>query len=170
MAKEKGDDSTAFEVLAPDPSRLCRIVRRRRYRPVRNVGQRAKKAQPFDGETCTMEITECPLGHDVSTGIAVAVAVTISGAVTSTYSKRQYGSFHGGRGVAFSFCPFGGRPGHGFWPFGSIRGGATSEEEEEDTDAEVSEFDPSAYNDNDLDLGVFLGEDVSSCIEKVCWS
>lgn len=165
MAKAESDDSIGFEVLAPDPFRMCRIIRGRRYRPVRTVG-RCAHARSFGGETVTIEITEMnpdtPPAHD-ATSIGIIVDVTISGASTLTSSERRYGFLKMDlreRRIALSFCPFGGGLGRRFSPLASIRGGASPGEEEEDTDVdsedspapaeqeqEDMEFDPDATNE-----------------------
>lgn len=171
MEKEESDDSTGFTVVAPDLSRISRIIRGRRYRPVRTASQCAKKARPFDGETVTIEITEIdtdtPPAQD-ATSIAVTIDVAISGASISS-SKRLYGFFKRDpvQRIALYVCPFGGR---GFSPLGSIRGGANPEEEDIDTDAETSEFDPSGAENELLGLGLeeIAAEAVTRSIEKVC--
>lgn len=136
---EASDDSPRFEVVAPDASRVCRVVRGRRYRPVRTVSQRAKKARPFDGVPSTIEIKETrPSTSDATTSIAVAVDVAISGPSITTSSERHYGYLKhavGGRGSPH-LCLFGGGLGRRLSPLGSIRGGAGPEEEQGATDAE----------------------------------
>lgn len=128
------DDYTGFELLPPDTSRRCRVIRDRRYRPART--KREKKVPRFSGETRTIEIinefVETPPSEPAETAsIAVVFDVTISGGERPKSSTRHYGHLKRvGWGGSPFFCPLGaGRF------LGSIRGGA-SPEEEEDTDAE----------------------------------
>lgn len=134
---EESDDSTGFEILAPDPSRICRVVRGRRYRPVRTF---SKCAKPFSGETISYEIhmddETNTLTSDTTISLAVVLDVTISGPSIATSFARHNGYLKreiGGRGSPFlchrDFAPRG-------MGLGSIRGGATPAEEGEDTDKE----------------------------------
>lgn len=143
------DDYTGFELLAPDSSRICRVVRGRRYRPVKTVRKRAKP-KPFGGVTYNIEIIGIDKTtrstSDATTSNAVAVEVTVSGGSSSTSSKRLYGYLQravGGRGSPF-FCQ------HGFSPrgmgLGSIRGGATPTAEDADADAELETRSTCSFN------------------------
>ncbi|CAM9864599.1 unnamed protein product, partial [Ectocarpus sp. 4 AP-2014] len=148
----ESDNSTGFGILSPDPSRVCRVVRGRRCRPVRTVSQRAKKVRPF-------EISErnktTPSTSDATTTISVVVDVAIAGAFITTSSERHYGNLKhavGARGSPF-FCHRGFAPrGMGL---GSIRGGATPAEEEADTHAQSAplSFDSSPPGGDAFRLG-----------------
>lgn len=133
----ESDDSAGFEIFSPDPSRVCRVIRGRRYRPVRTAHQCAKKARPFGGVTYTIEITEVhqniPVVPEATESVAVAIDVTVSGGSLTTSCERHYGYLKNEGGASISFCPvrlgFGNR-------LGSMRGGASPEKEQAADDAE----------------------------------
>lgn len=146
---DENDDYTGFKILATDSSRICRVVRGRRYRPARTL-RKCTKPEHFGGVRYTREIVDRgetpPSTSDVTISTAMAVDVTASGVSIATSSKRLYGYLEravGGRGRPF-FCR------HGFSPrgmgLGSIRGGATSTEEDADADAELETRSTCSFN------------------------
>lgn len=131
-------DYAGFEPVAPDSSRRCRVVRGRRCRPERIVRKRAIH-KPFSGETQPIEIIHGDRTNlstsDDTTSTAGAVDVFFSVGSIATSSKRLYGYLKREVGGRFPFLCLYGFPRRGLG-LGSIRGGATPNEEGADTGAE----------------------------------
>lgn len=136
-------DYAGFEALAPDSSRICRVVRGRRYGPVRIVQKRAMH-KPFSGETQPIEIIHAD-GTNLSASDDTTSTAGIVDVIFSGGSKRLYGYLKRVVGGRVPFLCLHGFPPRGMG-LGSIRGGATPNEEDADTGAELEIWSTCSFN------------------------